>query len=56
MKALLNMYDSCSENVEVGVGDYVIDEDKCVVIKCDKCSLGEICLQICDELEEQDRL
>lgn len=24
MKALLNMYDSCSENVEVEVGDYVI--------------------------------
>ncbi|HBG4630839.1 TPA: hypothetical protein KQE75_004123 [Clostridioides difficile] len=32
------------------------DEDKCVVIKCNKCSLGEICLQICDELEKQDRL
>lgn len=24
MRALLNMYDSCSENVEVKVGDYVI--------------------------------
>lgn len=24
MKAILNMYDSCSENVEVGVGDYIV--------------------------------
>lgn len=24
MKAILNMYDSCLENVEVGVGDYVV--------------------------------
>lgn len=32
------------------------DEDKCVDIKCDRCNLEEICLQICDELEEQDRL
>lgn len=24
MKAILNMYDSCSDNVEVGAGDYVV--------------------------------
>ena len=24
MKAILNMYDSCSDNIPVGVGDYVI--------------------------------
>ena len=24
MKAILNIYDSCLENIEVGVGDYVI--------------------------------
>lgn len=24
MKAILYMYDSCSENIEVGVGDYVV--------------------------------
>lgn len=24
MKAILNIYDSCSENIEVGAGDYVI--------------------------------
>ena len=24
MKAILNMYDSCSEEIEVGVGDYVV--------------------------------
>ncbi|EMH2709961.1 hypothetical protein SI855_002709 [Clostridioides difficile] len=31
-------------------------EDKYVDIKCNECSLGEICLKICDELEEQDRV
>lgn len=24
MKAILNMYDSSSENIEVGVGDYIV--------------------------------
>ena len=24
MKAILNMYDSCSEKIEVGVGDYIV--------------------------------
>lgn len=24
MKAILNIYDSCSENIEVGVGDYIV--------------------------------
>ncbi|WP_277229787.1 hypothetical protein [Romboutsia timonensis] len=24
MKAILNMYDSCSEEIEVGVGDFVV--------------------------------
>lgn len=28
-------------------------EDKYVDIKCDRCNLEEICLQICDELENK---
>ncbi|HBF7929074.1 TPA: hypothetical protein ACVT6Z_001508 [Clostridioides difficile] len=31
-------------------------ENKYVDIKCDRCNLEEICLQICDELEKQDKL
>ncbi len=31
-------------------------ENKYVDIKCDRCNLEEICLQICDELEKQERL